>query len=185
MSRSRVRSTAIACQFYAAEAVLSALLLEHRNEDTMAKDTIVHELFRIDDAACGYIALDLSDEPCLIAEIDELQEEGESEAEARERLAAAPAARVGSGSAASEYGEHAAFIAVDPRTRRGCFALYYGHGGEDMRVVENVKTLRSELRRTLRAGAADLIDLCDGFEDSEIDITIDVPSELPRLRARK
>ena len=150
----------------------------------MAKDTIVHELLRIDDASSGYIALDLSDEPCLIAEIDELQAYGESEAQARERLAAAPPARTGSGNASSEYGEHAAFIAVDPRTRRGCFALYYGHGGERMRVVENVKTLKSELRRRLSAEANELICLCSPRECGKFEITMDVPSELPRLRAR-
>jgi hypothetical protein len=89
---------------------------------------------------------------------------------------------VGRGTASSEYGDHGAYLAVDPKTRRGCLMINYGHGGHDMRAVENVKSLRSELRRTLRAEAADLIALCDGAGKIEIDI--DVPSELPRLRAR-
>jgi hypothetical protein len=147
----------------------------------MTNVTTAHDLLRIENDECGYLALELSDRPYLVFQIEELQEAGEPEAHARERLAAAPVAFVGRGTASSEYGDHGAYLAVDPVTRRGCVMINYGHGGHDMRAVENVKSLRSELRRTLRAEAADLIALCDGAGKVEIDI--DVPSELPRLRA--
>lgn len=143
-------------------------------------------LLRIDQEDAGYVALDVLSEPSLIADIESLLEKGESKKAARTRLAACPAALVGSGSAVSDFGEHSAFVAVDPDTRKGCLVLTYGHGEVQERPLEGVRALATTLRKTLSEEASELIGLCGGFGKVRPKIELDVPVELPKkARSRK